>query len=403
MADKQVIVCSLRTWGQLGNRLAGKTLCRSIKRFLPEVQAMQILGEDLIPLLESYGNRIREISRTARDASELYERYMYLIAEIDSAFPTGFERADAQRSAAIRAILKGAAAFLKDRRPDLVIATKGFLGRLMFAAMNEASLSTPLIVYVSNPGLLSLPIHRSQELAYLVGFEHARDDLVKRYGIDASKVLVTGPLISSAALKNSLPNQPAEHPCVNAPIKPKRPGIVLYSNYGGEAYLRFFESVLTSAVDHDIVFILGDDQNRCDQARKMADSLEPSNRRVAVFSGLDQGSYLDLIRDYASIEGSFLITKSGPNTVLEAANIGLPVLAHRSGLPMEEWVENLVNEQGIGQAFPYLEELENGLQQWIDSPHIVRRCRANALAYKKNVLNGAYGEHKIAKAVSGFL
>jgi UDP-N-acetylglucosamine:LPS N-acetylglucosamine transferase len=59
-----------------------------------------------------------------------------------------------------------------------------------------------------------------------------------------------------------------------------------------------------------------------------------------------------------------LICKAGPNTVLEAAGLQVPVAILPSGLPQEDWVVDLVEREALGVAFDAPHLLASWLERW---------------------------------------
>ena len=63
--------------------------------------------------------------------------------------------------------------------------------------------------------------------------------------------------------------------------------------------------------------------------------------------------YLSRLDTLARFERRLFICKSAPSTVFEALARKIPVLALNSGLPMEQWVGELVTENAIGGFYNF--------------------------------------------------
>src|SRR5204862_7576352 len=76
-----------------------------------------------------------------------------------------------------------------------------------------------------------------------------------------------------------------------------------------------------------------------------------------------------------------LVSKPGPNTVLAAAYFGIPTVLLESGLPMEDWVAGLVEDEGFGCVLSTVEKLIAMIDRLTRSPELIAQYQARARAF----------------------
>ncbi|WP_051807698.1 hypothetical protein [Actinoplanes subtropicus] len=398
MTEPRIVVVSPRTWGQFGNFLAATRLAGVLRERLPGREVDVWEAEPLLPFMGEYGARIAEISTGSPDARTRTTRYLALMAEIDQAYPAGFET-DPGHPVADR--LDGLREALAEARPELVIGTKGFVARLCRAALHGSDV--PVVSYVTNPGLLELPIHRSAALhATLVPFAWAGQRLVTEVGADPASVHVVGPLVARHDLGSFVsadvdldarPGWP-----VPAADGPDRPRIIVFSNRGGDDYVRVLNHLADRHPDTDVVFVGYDDPALIERVTR-----DVGLTRWRFHTKLTQREYFAYIEGAAAADHAFLISKAGPNTTLEAASFGIPVLMLESGLPMESWVGGLIDEHGLGRCRVTADELLADLDQWLTDRALIAARKRDCRAFAASVLDPQGTAERIENAIRPLL
>jgi hypothetical protein len=405
MTVTRIHVISPRTWGEFGNFLAATRFTRAVRERFADAEVTTYEAEPMVPWLGEVGRQIRTITLDSPDTATRTGRYLRLMDDIARRYPAGFEVAEPDEPT--RRTLTGLVAHLDTHRPDLVVGTKGFVSRLCLAAARRSGHPVPVVSHVTNPGLLSLPIHRSAHLdATLVGFEWAKRDLLAHEGGAAERVHVVGPLVAQHDLHGFLTGPDAAGPpdeADQAPVWPSehtdRPRIILFSNRGGEDYLTILRHLARRHPDVDLVFVGYQDLDLVGRASQVSAPGERVPRRWRFHSRLTQRQYFGYIDGAARAEHAFLVSKAGPNTTLEAAYFGIPVLMLESGLPMESWVADLIHEHELGRCTREVDQLVDTLDAWLADPALITAHKRACMRYARDNLDQAAVSRRIETAL----
>lgn len=402
MPADHVQVLSPRTWGEFGNYLAATSFSRVLRR-VTDAEVTLLEAESLLPWLGDIGARIKAISLQSPDAATRTERYLALMRRLQRRFPPGFE-ADPAPEQAVR--LTRLVSHLRSTAPDAVVATKGFVARLCVAACRLAGVHTAVVHQVTNPGLLELGLHRSRypDLT-LVGFDWARRRLLAEVGGDPDRVRAVGPMVAQHDLRDFMTGGPGADACDaawgGAPDGPPRPKVIVFCNRGGDVYLRLVRHLAEHHPHIDLVFVGYDDPELARRAAVCAGAGPGGDWRF--HNRLAQSEYFDYISRASASPHGLLVSKAGPNTTLEAAHFGIPVLMLESGLPMERWVPDLIRDHGLGRACTTPEELFAAADDWLTRPEVIERHKQAALAFAGTVLDQEAVAQRIGAAVRAVL
>ncbi len=393
-------VLGARTWGALGNYLAADRYASVLRTRLGWDVGLEP-AEQHLPWVAQAGGRMAAIADAATSPDGLTAAYLALARELAAQVPPGAEVGAAPLAVDVGAL----AADLRVDPPDVLVATKGVVARLAAAALREAGLDVPVVSHVTNPGLLTLPMHLARH-ADLVTVPFAADArlLVGTHGFDPRRVRVVGPLVAGSAVAAALAGPGGGHDAEpgrttqEAPREQLRPLVLVLCNRGGGAYVDLVARLARTGADVDLTFVSPRRPDVAEAARTAAGV--PHWRFEAA---LPQSEYLDQVQRAARTPGSFLVTKAGPNTVLEAAMLGIPVLVAPSGLPMERWVPGLVEREGLGRAVPDARALADVAERWLTDPAPTHAARARAAAFARAHLDQDRIEAAVAAAVAPLL
>ncbi len=376
MDAARIEIFGLKTWGNLGNLLAARKLAGRLETLLPGASISVFEGESFCAALADYGAQIRDLKQSITHPAELRSRYCALMDDALRRYPAESEMSTGGSLFDRDAI--PLAEHFTESRPDIIVGAKGLLSRLCVKALRLASLQTTVINYVTNHGLISIPAHRSRAFTLnLVPFERTKSDLITEYGYREENVEVVGSLLSGKALRNVIARDRVNDQA-GARTGDGR-AVIVFANHAGFDYARALHDCSDVLADIDVIFIAHKNPELLDRVHTLGSKLGTSRWRV--YDSLDQTQYFDEIAIAARSEQSFLISKSGPNTVLEAVSLGLPVLVHMSGLPMEDWVAELVSTHGLGHACERPQELAEQLRSWVTSPIAVATCKHRLPAF----------------------
>jgi UDP-N-acetylglucosamine:LPS N-acetylglucosamine transferase len=394
----RVSIYAMRTWGELGNLLVARTLKAAIESAGGfEVQLFE--AEDYCPTLRRTGEEIRALSqRTAADPPAKRSGYLGIIRALEEVFPESFEIADPPAEA-VRAEAEALRRHLLETRPDLAVGTKGIISRLLLTAAREAGGGIPVVNFVSNHGLLELGIHRSRHLPlHVVQFPEARQRLVERYGYDPATVEVVGPLVAGHELRGFVASAaPGEGDIDLIDADDLRtPVVVIFCNRGGSAYLEVLRLLGARHPEVPVLFIAYNDPELLAAAQALQGEARP--RRWVLVSRLSQEAYFRTIRQ-AGERPAILISKAGPNTVMEALTFGFSPLVLDSGLPMEEWVSGWLVDRGLGLSAPGMSTLARELDRLLSERDRLDALKRSVLRFRETEID----PERTARAIAGAL
>jgi hypothetical protein len=393
-------IIAMRTWGELGNLLAAKTLGACLQGHVP-TQVHVVEAEALFPRFAEMGRGIERIMTQDASPEQKLGEYLSLMTRAEAVFPARFESAPRLPSIA-RGELGPLIEFFSSKRPSLVIGTKGIISRLCLAAMRQVREPAPIVNFVTNQGLLELPLHRSRAISHhLVPFESARTYLVERHGYAPEQVHTVGRLLASRHTADFV--ERAREPSASARQLPTDVDrrVVVFVNRGGQPYVELLEALAASPHPLGVLFIGYNDPALVAKARELAEAHSLS--RWVIVERLGQGEYMQSLRWLASGALPMLITKTGPNTVLEAAHFGVPQLLLASGLPMERWVKPFVEERSFGRGFWQMSELIAEFQRWQAEPARLLAHKRAAESFSEVHLNQQHAEANIRQRVNAVL
>ncbi|WP_432906533.1 hypothetical protein ACQP1S_12740 [Micromonospora matsumotoense] len=403
---RSVQVISMRTWGELGNLLAGRTLAATLAAGLDDAEVTVVEAETLFPQFAEAGAAIRELVAARLPADEVRAGYLRLMTDFTDRLPAGLD--DDPLPAATVDRLAPVADHFAQTKPDLVIGTKGVISRLSHAALRIADLPTPVVNYVTNEGLLRLPVHRAPHLpVHLVQFDRAKDYLVREHGYRPERVVPVGRLLAQAQAAQVFEGAAAgigDADAVGAAdpaLTAAGTRILILSNRGGREYLAALERIARAHPEAALVFIAYNNPALAAEAAELLTALGRSAWQT--FDRLAQGDYLRYLAWLHAADAPLFISKTGPNSMLEGLYFGVPQLLVRSGLPMEEWVGPFLAEHGVGRGFDRMEELVEVAVRWVGDPDELPRRRRRAMALARTLLDPDRARRQTVAAVAAVL
>jgi hypothetical protein len=364
-----IIICA-RTWGQMGNLLAAQRLAEMLKIHMVHGSSIEVRpAEELCPGVARTGQCMLEIASTSSSQVERRERYLALIEELQAEYPPGFE-CDAE-TIDERPDVRSLAEFLKRHEPDLIIGTKGFLSRLAEAAVRYLGINIPIVNYVTNDGLLTLPLHHtSRAILSLVQTEFGA-----RMLSNLSPFKIVGPLVGRCSAGDLSTDQD------------QRPHIAILCNRNPE-YRQIYDALAECGDAIRVrTIVMG-----CPEL--LADLQLHGPAHWDILDAQLAKNYLEMLAELRTASAAMLVTKSSPNAVLEAVSVGLPVLALDSGLPMEQWMLQLIEQRQLGwpaqntdQAVSILHGLASEPNRIVEMSDSVRKFATNSLDNDQNIKN----------------
>ncbi|MEV6706581.1 hypothetical protein [Micromonospora wenchangensis] len=404
---RSVQVISMRTWGELGNLLAGRTLAATLAAGLDDVDVTVVEAETIFPQFAEAGAAIRELVAARLPADEVRAGYLSLMADFTDRLPDGLDDDPVPAATADR--LTAVVEHFARTKPDLVIGTKGVISRLSHAALRVADLAIPVVNYVTNEGLLRLPVHRAPHLpVHLVQFDRARDYLIREHGYRPEQVVPVGRLLAQtqaaqvfegAAQAGRIGGVDAD--AMESALAEARTRILILSNRGGREYLAAVERIAGTHPDAALVFIAYNNPAMAAEAAELLTELKVPAWQT--FDRLAQGDYLRYLAWLHAADAPLFISKTGPNSMLEGLYFGIPQLLVRSGLPMEEWVGPFLDEHEVGRGFDRMEDLVDVAVRWVGDPDELPRRRRRAAALARTLLDPERARRRTVAAVAAVL
>ncbi|MDP5279858.1 hypothetical protein Q9Q95_13065 [Sphingomonas sp. DG1-23] len=349
MAGHRIHILSAGTWGEMGNQLAARALASVVEQAGHDIVGCGPI-EEIAPLFATIGARIRALTFEAAGPQDRARRYLSLMNELAAeVFTPGFELTGG--NPVLAPTIEAVAEAIGASGADVVIGTKGAITRIAVAAARKLDRPIAVVNHLTNHGLLRLPIHRATTAhAHMVQIEEARQEVMAHCDCGPERVFVLGAITAAENLAAMLTGGrgeaggPAGRGATMKPVQ-----LVILSNRGGPPFLEIASLLAASplAARADVVFIDAADPAAVDAFNALA-----ARHRLGWrgFGRLSQAEYLaELARlDFAQVP--LLVSKPGPNTVMEALRIGVPCLLLDSGLPMEAWVLDYVRDKGFGSG-----------------------------------------------------
>jgi hypothetical protein len=366
MTADPIVVIAMRTWGELGNRLAACTLAGELERHFGPTHVIE--AERFFLSLSETGEVIRQIALADEAPAAKRHQYSREMEHLEALMDAGRD--------GFAAGVEDLSRYLAAVRPRLVVATKGLIARLALVAARRVA-RIPVVSYVTNPGLLELAIHRCAHVWTFVPFERDREALVRHHGFSGDRVLVVGKLLPVG--RGWLGAAP-----VSAPAD-ARPRAILLANRGGLRFRRLVDELARRIPEVELSVIALHDRQL---ARRVAYHRQASGvAHWRAQESLVQGAYMRHVRWLVEGPRPVLISKTGPNTMLEAAYFGIPQILLDSGLPMEAWVSRFVADTGIGAVVEHEREAVDRLIAWERRPQEHEACRRRALELARLLLD----------------
>ena len=78
----------------------------------------------------------------------------------------------------------------------------------------------------------------------------------------------------------------------------------------------------------------------------------------------------------------FQIRYSSPNSIYEAIYLNIPMILHRSGLPMEDWSCSLVEKNFLGIVHKNMDELKKNIINNLSNHEMLNFAKNKGLVYK---------------------
>ena len=385
MMQRVVQILAMRSWGELGNLLAARTIAELLSLHL-DAKVEVLEAEILFPRFAEIGAFIREIIVRSHSAVEVRGRYLALVDSLNATFPMGLEAGPLP--AWLDAELTPMVDHFRETRPLIVCGMKGIITRLCLAALRRAHHTAHVVNFVTNEGLLRFSFHRSLLFpCTLVSLPRSRDYAVTVCGFAPATVEVVGRLVATCGQgAGGVPTS----------LETDRPRVIVFSNRGGETYARILEHLAQPATPPELLLIALNEPALLAEFSRLRE-----RRRLdgwSVIEGAAQSRYFECLNWLTSSRRPLLISKAGPNTVLEAAYFGAPTLVLDSGLPMEEWVLDLVGREGLGRATRSVDELFEALDFWLDDPADMDACRERARVFAGATLDQDLARRSIVAA-----
>lgn len=379
-----VNVYAARTWGAMGNFVAATHLGRVLDRDGRHTVTVTA-SEDLVPFMRRAGREIRDMNLAANSREELNRTYWDFARRSAEALPRGFETIGTTPPID----LGGMAQDLEQRRPEIAVATKGIIARMLVWAVRETGLNIKIWHYVTNPGLAEMPMHHCPDARVTsVPWPENRDRLLELVTLPSTSVRVIGPLLAARSMPPASANVRKSH---------RRPVVLLFNNRSGSVFSDAVEHLLQARDDFKVIYLT------VDQPSEVAALAETFiSRGWEIYERLPQERYLQVLAEASRSPGSFLVCKASPATVYEAAYQGIPLLALPSGLPQEEWVPEFVQQHGIGRPVYSTDELIRYMDRW-RAPGATAKIRTACGRFRCTGLNQAQAEENALRVADDLL
>ncbi|MCF2825424.1 MULTISPECIES: hypothetical protein [unclassified Pseudoalteromonas] len=353
-----LIVC-MKSWGEFGNFLAAKQLQAFLTKTSGQLVDL-IAGDDYIDNFVQVGQDIKMAVKSAANSDEVFDNYLNIVTRLDHRVAKQTEEQDFSEYLPLLEAIE-------QRKPTTVICTKGVVAR-MLAAQKIKKMPEQLYNYVTNHGHFSMDVHRSaidSGMKYLTRLPAATEYLRDIVKVPATQIHDFG-YISSVQMENLADTQQVS----------ELTDVILVSNRGGRKYTLLYQELLknTNLNLHYIVI------NDAEELAVAEQSARDYPGRAKVLDGLQQKDFLALVAELGK-KGTVYVGKGSINTLIEAVLGKQPVLGLRSGLPMEEWGAQYLEQHQLGCIRDDWKDIYNKIAELVDSPQAYCELRTNVLKY----------------------
>lgn len=379
----RIVIYTLRTWGAFGNFLAAKRLQALLLREHPGWRVSVVCADELLEPFAAVGRGLA--SRQFLDSKPCIRRRLYfdLISPIQQ-IVEHIERFGDPREDIVPLV-----ADLVRRKPTVIVCTKGVLTRLVSVIRDILGLNIRLANYVTNPGLLKLALHRcSGADVHLIPFPIDRRLSLRLSSGTRDRIKVVGPLITRS---KSGPRRDKPYT-----VHQNRPIIAILCNRGGDGYLDLMKSLTRFHDAVDIIFVASGDKKMYSRVCSLAKTYHCSTWRVHL--SLRQRQLHSYLRELSRRRLALFVSKTGPNSMLEAACAGIPMILHKTGLPMEIWVPEFVHRHRIGRICSCEHKLASVVMKWLRNPSQILVARRAVLQLRRTLPTSVEVQRRILRA-----
>ena len=109
--------------------------------------------------------------------------------------------------------------------------------------------------------------------------------------------------------------------------------------------------------------------------------------------------YVELLAQVGAAQSAVYITKSSPSSVFEANSAGIPVISLQSGLPMELWIADFVEQHGLGWNAPTVAACTLKLQELLRQPAKIAAMSVSAREFSARCIDNAKTSALIGESV----
>jgi Glycosyl transferases group 1 len=401
---KHIHIFAMKTWGELGNLLAANTLANSLISSFPEYEIKVIEAEDLFPRFKDIGLQIKALTDQSPTPMIRNEKYFQLFDQLNNYFFKNFE-ITADLPAELETELKGFVEYLNTHKPYIVFGTKGIISRILLAASKRSQAPPMVINYLTNHGLLLLDIHCSKHIPLnLIQFSISKDYLQDTREICQNQISVVGPLISKYEYNDSQDISKTKNrkqlldEFNDNPQNTEKPFVCVFCNRGyNEQYLLLCNYIAQHYPEIAFSFIAYKNPDLLAEISGIKSRYQLDHWEL--FENLSQQNYFNQISRLSNSPFSFLITKPGPNTLLEAISFGIPLLILNSGLPMEQWIIDVFDKNRLAKAFDNMDDLVAKMNDWLQNPQKVLEYKIRAIDFRDKELNQHNTSNNIKRAI----
>lgn len=367
---KKISIFCMSGWGELGNKLTATNLMNKIKSIDSSHQVNLYCANEFFEMFEDVGRDIKKAALTSISPDDLYDQYSFIMKTYDRIYLD---------------ILGDKNNFLKmmnkfiniiqSTKPDIIFCTKGVIARVCVDICSIVGLSPFILNYVSNHQHFQFKIHHTSGVnLHLVRTKEGYDYFMNNFKDQEEKIRFLGYIVAHNL------NHLTEHSTISRVLKPNLITAIIVSNRGGVSYYNLIESLLVLADKINLIYITINDEVISNKVQNLVDKYNIKNWQV--INKLSQDKYYSLLANANKISNQILITKASPNSIYEAIYLNIPMILHRSGLPMEDWSCSLVEKNFLGIVHKNMDELKKNIINNLSNHEMLNFAKNKGLVYK---------------------
>ena len=266
---------------------------------------------------------------------------------------------------------------LQEFNPDLIICTDPFSSQMCPILKKQRKINCKLATVLTDYAPHSQWVTNHEQTDYFFIAHDGMKPLLLKYGVNESKIFITGIPLSNRFLLN----YDKEKVLSEFGLEPNKTTILFFAGgeygFGKDKTYNILKSLISHFPNMQVIAIAGRNVKMKEQFENLV-SETSSHKTVRILE------YTNKVPELMSVS-DLVITKPGGLTTTESIASGLPIVVINPIPGQEEANAKFVEEKDIGIWIKKHDNVEEKLHSILNSPEIIKSMKINArLNAKKN-------------------